>query len=286
VTPYALREALAAFRRTPLLVLLSVVAIGVSLSVVGLFGLTAFNIRRAIEAIEERVEVVAYLRDGATAEQVQAAQQEIEGLPEVLQLQYVSKTEALAQAAQTMPEFREAFADLDANPLPASLEIRLRPGHRNPEAVARIAEQLEVYPFVEEVAYGRDWIGKIVSLRRIAGGATAIIGGAFALVAAIIIATAVRIAVFARREEIEIMRLVGATDGFIRRPFLIEGLLAGLIGGALAVGLTYSAFRVVDASLIQIAWLPSAWQALGVAVGAGFGLLASAIAVRRHLRLL
>jgi cell division transport system permease protein len=284
--PIALREALAAFRRTPLLVLLSVVAIGVSLSVVGLFGLTAFNIRQAIEAMEERVEVVAYLRDSASEEQVRRAEREIAQLPEVLQLGYVSKAAALAQAAETMAEFREVFSGLDANPLPASLEIRLRPGHRDPATVERIAQHLEAYPFVEEAAYGRDWIAKIVALRRIAGGVTAVIGGAFAVVAAIIIATAVRIAVFARREEIEIMRLVGATDGFIQRPFLIEGLLSGLIGGALAVGLTYTAFRLVDTSLIQIAWLPAAWPVIGVAVGAAFGLLASAVAVRRHLRFL
>lgn len=282
--PLSIREALAAFHRAPLLVLLSVVAISLSLFVVGLFALTAFNIRRTIEGIEERVEVVAYLRDGATAEQLHQIRYEMLGVPGVQRVDYVSKDDALVTAVQELEEFREVFTDLEVNPLPASLEVRLRPGHRTPRAIERVAQRLSAYPFVEEVSFGGDWVGKIVSLRRIAGGATAIIGGAFAAVAGIIIATAIRIAVFARREEIQIMRLVGATDGFIQRPFLVEGLLTGLLGGALAAGLTWAAFQAVNAALIQIDWLPLSWAVGGVLTGAGYGLLSSAVAVRRHLR--
>ena len=280
---YSLREALIGLRRTPLLALLSVVAISLSLFVVGLFALTAFNIRMAIEGIEERVEVVAYLRDDVTPEQVQIAEHELHGMAEVRQIDYVSKDDALVTAVQELSEFREVFTDLEVNPLPASLEIRLRPGHRDPAALQRIADRLEGYEFIEEVRFGRDWVGKIVSLRRIAAGTTAVIGGAFAAVAAIIIATAIRISVFARREEIQIMRLVGATDGFIQRPFLFEGLLAGAVGGVVAATLTFAAFQVVNLALLEIAWLPTTWAAAGVAAGAMYGLLSSAVAVRRHL---
>lgn len=281
---YALREALAAFRRAPLLAALSVVATSLSLFVIGLFAVTAFNIHRAIQGIEERVEVVAYLYDDASEEQLQLARAELGTLPEVAAVGYVSKTDALAAAVQELEEFREVFADLEVNPLPASLEIRMQPGHHTPEAVERVAQRLAAYPFVEDVAFGREWVSRIVSLRRIAGGATAVIGGAFAAVAAIMIATAVRIAVFARRDEISIMRLVGATNGFIRRPFLIEGLLSGLAGGALAVGMTYAAFEAVRAGLFPLLLPPLPWALAGLVAGAGFGLLASAIAVRRHLR--
>lgn len=282
--PHSLREALAAFRRTPLLSLLSIVTISLSLFVVGLFTLTAFNIRRAINDIEERVEVVAYLYDDTAEEQVRIARAELESIPEVQETRYISKTEALSTAVQELEEFRDVFTDLEVNPLPASVEVRLRPGHRTPESAERVARQLSAYPFVEDVEFGREWVSKIVSLRRIAAGATAVIGGAFAAVAAIIIATAIRIAVFARRDEISIMRLVGATNGFIRRPFLMEGLISGLIGGILAVGLTYAVFQSVDAGLMRLAWLPPSWALGGVLVGAFFGLVSSAIAVRRHLQ--
>lgn len=281
--PYSFQEAVAAFRRAPLLVSLSILAIALSLFVVGLFGLAAHNIRLAIDQVEARVEVVGYLRDDASAAQVQQAQEELRALPEVLDLAYISKTEALATAVRDLEEFREVYADLDINPLPASLEVRLQPGHRSPEAVERVAQRLAAMPFVEDVRFGREWLDKIFSLRRIAAGGAGILGAAFAAVAAIIIAAAIRIAVFARREEISIMRLVGATNAFVRRPFLLEGLIAGTLGGTLAVGLTYGAFTVVHNALFAIAWLPPLWAGLGVVAGASLGFLASAVAVRRHL---
>ncbi|HEX6924384.1 MAG TPA: permease-like cell division protein FtsX [Longimicrobiaceae bacterium] len=282
--PYALREALAAFRRTPLLALLSIVAVSLSLFVVGLFALTAFNIRVAIEQIESRVEVVAYLHDEAPPGEVQAAAAEIMAMESVRDVRYVSKDEALTTAVQELTEFRDVFTDLEMNPLPASLEVSMQPGQRDRSAVELVAQRLAAHPFVEDVSYGDDWVSKIISLRRIAAGGTMIIGGAFAAVAGIIIATAVRISVFARRDEIQIMRLVGATAGFIQRPFLIEGLISGLIGGVLAAVLTFLAFEAVSVTLIQVLWLPAEWALAGVLAGGLYGLLSSAVAVRRHLR--
>src|SRR3954471_13003709 len=265
--PSPLREALAAFRRSPLLAFLSVIAIAFSLFVIGLFGLTTWNIGRAIDQIEEKVEIVAYLDDATTPAQVELAQQEIGGLASVQRLRYVSRTEALANAMADMQEFHDVFADLDNNPLPASLEIRMKPGERTPEAVRRVAERVKAYPFVEDVRYGRDWLERIYLIRRLAGGAATLIGVAFALVAAIIIATAVRIAVFARREEISIMRLVGATDGFVQRPFLLEGLMTGLMGGVLAAGLTWGAYRILSATMFRIEFIPLQWMLGVVLVG-------------------
>lgn len=282
--PYALREALAAFRRTPLLTALSVIAIAFALFVIGLFGLTAFNIRRAIEKVEEKVEIVAYLTDETTAAQLQTSTAEIAALPAVAQVRHVTKTEALATAMAEMQEFKDVFSDLENNPLPASFEVSMKPGSRSPAEVERVAKRIQAYPFVEDVRYGRDWLNTIFMLRRIAGGVAMVIGGAFALVAAIVIATAVRITVFARRDEIGIMRLVGATDGFVQRPFLIEGLASGLLGGVLAAGLTYVTYRLLGSTMFAVEWLPSEWIVLTVLAGTAFGLISSLIAVRRHLQ--
>jgi cell division transport system permease protein len=281
--PYALREALSAFRRSPLLTGLSIVLIAFSLFVIGLFGLTAWNIGQAIRKVEEKVEIVAYLSDETTPAQLELAQQELRALPQVSELRYVTKTEAMAEAMAEMEEFREVFGDLENNPLPASLEVRLKPDARNTESVEKVVARARAYGFVEDVRYGREWLDKIFTLRRIAAAGALVIGTAFGLVAAIIIATAVRIAVFARREEISIMRLVGATDGFVQRPFLLEGIITGLLGGALAAGLTYGAYRVLSAAMFRIEWLPGEWIFLVIAVGTVFGFLSSMVAVRRHL---
>jgi len=282
--PYTIREALAAFRRAPLLTGLSAAMVGLALFVVGLFSVAAYNLRQALATVEERVEVVAYLRDGTPDDDVAEARRFLEGLDAVSGVVYVSKSDALRVARTDLPEISDLSGDLDVNPFPASLEIRLAEGYRSSETVRSVAEDVAVYPFVEDVRFGRDWVDKLFLLRRIGAVTATVIGGAFAVVAALIIGTAIRIAVFARRDEIHIMRLVGATLGFIRRPFLVEGAITGALGGVLALALTWFSFVVVDHYLFAVEWIPPLWCAVGVAAGIVFGVLASGLAVRRHLR--
>ncbi len=281
---YAFREALAAFRRAPVLTGLSSAMVGMALFVVGLFGLATYNLRLALSAIEERVEVVVYLRDDARASEIDLAQNELADLPEVARVRFVTKAQALERAREELPEFGDLFSGLEVNPLPQSLEIELRPGNRTPTVVASISRRAEAYPFVEDVRYGREWVDKLFTLQRVGAATTLVLGTAFAGVAALIIATALRIAIFARREEIYVMRLVGATNGFIRRPFLLEGAMAGLLGGILAWLLTYLTYRGVYAYLFPLAWIPGRWIGLGLGLGMVFGALSSALAIRKHLR--
>jgi len=176
------------------------------------------------------------------------------------------------------------FNDLEVNPLPQSLEIELQPGDRSPESLEKISAAAMAYPFVEDALYGREWVDKLFTLRRIGAATTLALGSAFALVAALIIGTALRIAIFARREEIYVMRLVGAKKSFIRGPFLLEGAIAGLLGGLFAWGLTWGSYRSVYAFLFEIAWIPPSWIFGGLVAGVLFGAAASALAIRRHLK--
>lgn len=282
---YALREALAAFRRAPVLTGLSSAMVGLALFVVGLFSLATYNLQLALTAIEERVEVVVYLRDDTRQSEIDMLLEELTAIEEVRFVTYVSKRDALERAQRELPEFGELFIDAEVgNPLPQSLEVELRAGDRSAEVVERIAAAAEGYPFVEDAQYGREWVDRLFALRRIGLASTSVLGGAFALVAALIIGTALRIAIFARRDEIYVMRLVGATNGFIRRPFLLEGAIAGLGGGLMAWAMTYGTYRGVYAYLFEIAWVPGGWVASGLAVGGAFGMISSALAIRRHLR--
>ncbi|CAN5749869.1 permease-like cell division protein FtsX [soil metagenome] len=281
---YAIREALHAFRRAPVLTGLSAGMIALSLFVVGMFGLAAHNVRSFIQDVESRVEVVAYLLDDADAGSVQMAQEQIQEFSEVRSVRYVSREEALRVAQRELQELSNILGTLESNPLPASIEISLHTGQTSADAVRAVAQRVSLYPFVEEVRYGDDWLDKIFVLRRVAAAATLTLGLGFAAVAALIIGAAIRMAIFARRDEIVIMRLVGATDPFIRRPFVLEGLLTGLIGAVLAVMATYAVFRLLSGAVVQLDWLPSIYLAAGLAAGAVVGVLASTIAVRRHLR--
>lgn len=281
---HAIREALAAIRRAPLLTALSAAMVALALYVVGLFAVATYNLHEALSRVEERVEVVVYVRDDVLEAELQLLEEDLLEMEEVLGVRYLSKDEALAQAREDLPEFEELFVNLEVNPLPASVEVELRPGFRGPASVARVADRATIYPFVEDVRFGREWVDRLHLLRRIGGIATLVLGSAFAVVAALIIATAIRIALFARREEIYVMRLVGATHGFIRRPFLLEGALTGLLGGVLAATLTYVSHLAVSRLIFPLEWIPMDWLVAGIAAGGLFGLLASAFAIQRYLR--
>lgn len=276
-----LRETLLAFRRAPLLSALSVMTIAFSLFSLGLFVLVAVNIRDALQQVEERVEIRAYIADGTPVEALAAALGDIGAFPEVARADGISQEEALERARAELGEFRDVF---DAAFLPASIEVRLKPGFRDPETVSAVAARIRTYPFVDDVRFGEEWVRKLYNIRNLATAAGIILGVAFAAVAIIIIGATIRMAVLARGREISIMRLVGATDGFIRRPFLLEGLAKGILGGILALALTYFAHSLISRTLVATRFFDQRIILAGIAFGALIGLLGSAVSVGRHLR--
>ncbi|HEX9219332.1 MAG: hypothetical protein DMD30_02945 [Gemmatimonadetes bacterium] len=275
------REALTASRRAPLLSALGVVTIAFSLFAFGLFGLVAINIRRALEQVEERVEVRAFLSDSADIEQVAAAMKDVGDFPEVLRVDYVSQEKALERARKEMGEFADVF---EAGVLPASIEVHLRPGMRSPAVVKSVADRIKTYHFVDDVRYGEEWVEKLYRLRNIATVAGIALGVAFAAVAVIIIGATIRMTVLARAKEISIMRLVGATDMFIRLPFLIDGLVKGVLGGLLALLFVWIANRIVNEYFIQTIFFDRQMIFVGVVGGAMMGVLGSLVSVGRHLQ--
>ena len=276
------RTALGTFQRAPLLSALSVTTIAFSLFAFGLFGLVALNIRNALQGVEDRVEIRAFVADGTSFEQLQALASEIGSYKGVASATVVTQEDALQRARAELSEFSDVF---EAQVLPASVDVRLRAGYRDPASVRRFVNRIREHDVVEDVRYGAEWIAQLYRLRNIAGVAGAALGLAFAVVAIIIIGATIRMAVLARSREISIMRLVGATDGFIRRPFLIEGSLKGILGGLLALGLVWLAMRSLDQYLhFQTVFFDRQMAVVGVLFGAAIGFLGSAVSVGRHLR--
>ncbi|PYO64988.1 MAG: hypothetical protein DMD37_05385 [Gemmatimonadetes bacterium] len=279
-----IREALLAFRRAPLLSALSVTTIAFSLFVLGLFGLVAVNFQRALNEIAQRVEIVAYLLPGTPGETVTLALKDIEAFPEVQAANYVSEDSALARAKRELVEFRDQYRELENNPLPASIEVKLKPSFRDAAHVNVVADRLRGFGFVDDVHFGRDWVEKLDRLRQLAAAVGIVVGGAFAAVAIIIIGTTIRMAVLQRSREIAIMRLVGATDGFIRRPFLLQGTIKGLLGGLVAMGFSFGAYYLINRFLIQATFFTEVQALAIVGFGALIGLMGSLLSVGRHLK--
>src|SRR6266513_28786 len=243
------REAMLTFKRAPLLSALSVTTIAFSLFVLGLFGLVVINLQDALHRVEERVEVVAYLLPGAPIEATAQALKDIEAFPEVQSANYVSEDDALARARAELVELRDVMQELERNPLPASIEVKLKPGFRDTDHVSGVADRLRGFGFVDDVRFGRDWVEKLDRLRGLA-----------------------------------IMRLVGATDWFIRRPFLLQGTIKGLLGGGVAIALSFAAYVLINKYLLQSAFFTQEQAAAIVGFGALIGLIGSAMSVGRHLK--
>jgi cell division transport system permease protein len=261
------REALLSFRRAPLLSALSITTIAFSLFTLGLFGLVAINLRKALLGLEERVEIVAFVLRGTPAETITLATQDIAAFPEVQDVTFVTEQQALARARKELVEFRDAYRDLQVNPLPASMEVQLKEGYRDSRTVERVAERLRGFGFVDDVRFGREWVQRLDQLRNVTGLVGFVIGLAFAAVAIVIIGVTIRLTLLQRAREISIMRLVGATNWFIRGPFLLEGALKGLMGGLLSL-----IFFRPDQMMLLIVF------------GVLLGLAGSLVSVGRHLR--
>jgi cell division transport system permease protein len=258
-----------------------VVTIAFSIFAFGLFALVAVNIRQALRGVEERVEVRAFVSEGTPAEAVAAAMADISAFPEVAKVDFVTQEGALERARKDMGEFSDVFEEAM---LPASLDIHLRPGLREPSNVRGVAERVKSYQFVDDVRYGEEWVEKLYRLRGIAQAAGMSLGIAFAAVAIIIIGATIRVSVLARAREIAIMRLVGATDGFVRAPFLIDGFVKGILGGLLALFLTWAAYRTIDTRFMKLVFFDPRLIVIGILVGALIGVLGSATSVWSHLR--
>ena len=278
----ALRDAVRAVRKAPLLSALSVTTIAFSLFAFALFGLVALNIRQALRGVEERVEIRAFVVEGTRIEDVVTAANEVARYREVQSARVVTQEEALARARRELGEFSDVF---EAGVLPASIDVRLQPGARDPRSVAAVSARIKTIPFVDDVRYGEEYVVQLHRLRNIAGATGIVLGLAFAIVAVIIIGATIRMTVLSRSKEISIMRLVGATDGFIRQPFLIEGFAKGVLGGVLALLLTYAASVILERYLqFRAIFFDDRLVLFGLAGGALIGLLGSAFAVGRHLR--
>ena len=291
---YCFEEAFAELWRNRLVNLVSIGTIAVSLVILGIFASLSTNLSALLEGWSNRVQVTAYLTDDARPTDREELESLLASLDEVESFEFVSKEQAVERFRSYFPELEGLPGMLESNPLPASIEIQIADGHRAPEDVHQFAEALKDGAGVESVDYDLLWIERltaIIDLVRVVGF---FIGAAMVVAAIFTIFNVVKLTVYGRQDEIGIMRLVGATHTYIRGPFLVEGMLQGGLGGALALGLLYLTHQfllreVLSSSRLVLGavWLtflsPQAW-AMIVLGGMMVGLLGSMLSVRRFLR--
>ena len=240
---YFLNEAAESLLRSWRSASLAILTIAAGLFVLGFFLMVNNNLQRVVGRWSEAAEMSVYLKDDATREQVQALESLVEqsGLSD--RRQYLSKADALARFREDFPDLAGATERLERNPLPASLEVRLGPKARTvTTAVDDLAARLGSEPGVADVRYDRRWLSRLGSAVRFVRTVGLVIVALLAVAAALTVANVVRLAAYARRDEIEIMQLVGAPFAFIRGPFVAEGILQGGAGAVVAIVLLWAIF--------------------------------------------
>ena len=247
---YFFQEALTSFWRSRLMNALSVGTIAVSLFVLGAFLAIAGSLNDIVTRWTQKVQVVFYLDDGIEARVRESLQNRLEQDPAVEGITGVSRQEALERFRALFRDLRSLPEDLGENPFPASLEVSLKPGRQSPQEVERLVHAYEAAPGVREVQYDLLWIERLATGVRLVRGAGAFLGGILVLAGVFTISNVIRLTVYAREDELDIMRLVGATQAYVKGPFVAEGMIQGGLGGLLAVGLLAVAARLLRHDLL------------------------------------
>jgi cell division transport system permease protein len=239
---YSLQEALLSLRRAARSTVMSIGTVAVAFVTLGGFVLIATNLQRVVQQWAAAAEMSVFLRDDIDAGTRAALQSELQTHRAVEAVEDVTKEQALARFRTDFPELADVAQSGARNPFPASFELRLRTDPESAGAADALAMQLTERPGVADVRYDRQWLDRVMAIItgvRVAGLA---IAGVLVLGAAFTVAAVVRLSLFARRDEIEIMRLVGAPFAFIRGPSVAEGTLIGGLGAAVALLLLWALF--------------------------------------------
>ena len=290
----SLGRALAGARQSPLIQLTAIGTIALSLLLVGVVELTAFNVRRLSAGWGADVQMTVYLEDGVAPARAQALAAALGKLPGVTAVRTVDAHQAWERLKRSLGARSDLLDGVEEGFLPASIEVSLKPG---------VAEVLRAHPAfqrlkhaagVDDVEIMGDWAGRLHALERLLDGAGWAVLALVVCACLYIVGSTIRLGVFARRDELEIWKLVGATDGFVKAPFLVEGALQGALGTAAAAALLYGLYRAAAPRVEAVlgGWLASAplgffspaELAFAVGMGTLLGLCGSALALGRYVK--
>ncbi|MFC1559034.1 cell division protein FtsX [Gemmatimonadota bacterium] len=278
---YAIVEAFRSMRRVPLMTTVSVSTIALSLMVFGLFMVVTYNVRGALLEVQAKVDVEAYLEEDIEGEALSLLRAEIATIPGVESVRYISKENARERFAAEYGD--TLLALLSENPLPASLLVTLIESQRTGSGAETVAAGITSMEGVNEVVWGRSWADRLDRLILALTALSILIGLVVSLASVFVISNTVKLTVWARRDAIEIMKLVGATDGFVKLPFFIEGTIQGFAGAGFALLILFGIYGYVQPGLAGVVFLPTGVCGAMLAMGAALGGIGSQVSIKQFL---
>lgn len=283
---YIVKEGFAGFWRSRFSSLISIMSVGISLFLLGVFAAITTNFNQVAEKLRERIEVEVFLKDIPEATAKQYLLPKLRKLKGVKEVSYISKEQALEIFRKDSGT--DPLEILESNPLPASFRLRIAPEFNTSDSIRVMSERLRSWSEVETVVYRKQFLEVIESRAYAFQIASLIIGIILAISSVVLVANTIQLTVYAKRDMIRTMKLVGATPMFIRLPFLIEGIVHGLIGGfsasLLLLIVVLLVLKPIAADVLLTLSVSAAQYLYLFLFGGMLGLLGSALAIRRFLR--
>ncbi|HTR82584.1 MAG TPA: permease-like cell division protein FtsX [Bacteroidota bacterium] len=282
---YILKEGISGFKRARLSMIISIFTIMISLIILGLFTIVFRNANQIVESFRNRVEMEAFLEEPVTEETSPIIEKKILSIPGIKEVKYISKD----QAAQI---FKQQYGEdihniLDFNPLPPSFKIYLDQGYKNSDSAKIVYAQLKLVPGVDDVIYRKTLLELLDRRAQIFAMASLAAGVALLITAIFLVSNTIRLAIYAKRKIITTMKLVGATRMFIRLPFVVEGIIQGVVGGTFSSGFIYFAIdytsKLFGGDLASILYVEPTFYAVVLAAGTLLGFVGSVISVRKFI---
>jgi len=272
--------------------MVSVVTISLALTILSAFLLLYVNLQNLVASSSRGLSASIYLKDGLSRPAVDRLKKQVAGLPGAMDVTFISKDQALGELKKSLGDQGQVLDSLDQNPLPDILELQIRSDTRNQDEIKGLIQKIQGLTGVTEVHYAWEWADQLKVVARFIKVTGFIIGGLLFLAIVFIVANTIKLTVMAREDELYIMRLMGASEAFVRIPFLIEGLLQGLCGGLVGLVGLYSLFKVVASqirlplglSLVPLTFLPPALSWFMVLAGLTLGFWGSLMSLGRFMQ--
>ncbi len=284
-TAYLFRESFAGFRRRKLTTGVTILIMGASLLVLAVLTLATLNLGYLLENARSSIDIRVFLKDSSTPEEVAVLQPRLVIIPGVKKVDFISPETALSEFRGDLGEESDILDLLPENPLPASYHLILKNEYRNLEAVRSIRDEIAGWSQVGEIVFNQEWIDSLERWAFIFQMASLVVGLLVFLAAVFVISNTVKLTMAASSRIIQIQKLVGATNSFIRTPFLFEGIFQGLLAGGLAMGLMAALGMLLSDHLAHVVFF-NPLQIFGfIAFCAFLGLIGSWAAIRKYLML-
>jgi len=276
-------------RNNRLVHLIGVSTITISILLLGAFVLLYVNVYGWVEAQGGSMGMSIYLKDGITQNQLHEVREFINGRSEVRRYYYVSKEKALQELKEALGDQSRILSALSTNPLPASFEVEIITGVDSTKGLEHLAQELKALQGVQEVQYTEAWLERVRDGLHMVRAIGFVVGGLLALGALFIVTNTIKLTIYSRKEEIEIMKLVGATDWFVKAPFILEGMIQGVLSAVAAMGMLYLGFLIFSAkrvpllsfATLKLNFMPWSYVASIIGLSLVVGAIGSFIAVGR-----